>query len=415
MESIETVIVGGGQAGLAASYHLKQLGREHIIFEASDIPAHVWRDDRWDSFTLVLPNWTFQLPGAYYDGDDPDGFLPKDEIIAYFKRYVEKFDFPIRFNTTVTEVAPAEGGGFRVTANEKAYQAKNVVIATGSFQKPKIPAFSADIPENILQLHSGHYRNPGGLPDGAVLIVGSGQSGMQIGEELLQSGRTVYLAVGFTPRVPRRYRGRDIIAWLDEIGFMAMPVEKLPSPKARLVGNPHLSGKDGGHSLNLHQFARDGVKLLGHIEGAQNGRLKFKPDLKETLAKMDKSEKDIVAMVDKYIEANGIDAPQETLPELQDGYSAEVIIELDLKAANISAIIWAMGYTADYSLVKLPVTDEDGFPISQRGATKYPGLYFVGMNWLSTRKSVTLFGMNADVESVIADLTKYCAKISAKI
>lgn len=406
MEKIETIIIGGGQAGLATGYHLKGFGREHIIFEASDIPAHVWRDDRWNSFTLVLPNWTFRLPGAYYDGDDPDGFLPKDEIIAYFRRYVEKFDFPLQFNTTVTEVVPIESGGFRVTANEKAYQAKNVVIATGSFQKPKIPAFSADIPKNILQLHSGHYRNPEGLPNGAVLIVGSGQSGMQIGEELVQSGRTVYLSAGFTPRAPRRYRGRDIIAWLDEIGFMSMPVEKLPSPKARLIGNPHLSGKDGGHSLSLHQFARDGVKLLGHIEGVQDDSLKFKPDLKETLAKMDKSEKDIVAMVDNYIEANGIEAPKEALPDLQDGYSAEEITELDLKAANINTIIWAMGYTSDYSLVKLPVIDEDGFPVTQSGATQYPGLYFVGMNWLSTRKSVTLFGMNEDAESIVADMMR---------
>ena len=406
METIETIIVGAGQAGLATSYHLKQLGREHIIFEAADVPAHVWRDDRWDSFTFVLPNWTFQLPGAHYDGDNPDGFLPKDEIIAYFQRYVEKYNLPVRFKTSVLEVAPMDGGSYQVKTEAGIYQAKNVVIATGSFQKPKIPAYSADIPKNIFQLHSGHYRNPEGLPDGAVLIVGSGQSGMQIGEELYQSGRTVYIAAGFTPRVPRRYRGRDIIAWLDEIGFMSTPVEKLPSPKARLVGNPHLSGKNGGHSLSLHQFARDGVKLLGHIEGVQDGRVKFKPDLKETLARMDKSEKDIVAMVDKYIEANGIDAPQETLPELQDGYSAEVITELDLKAANINTIIWAMGYTADYSLLKLPVIDEDGFPMTRRGVTQYPGLYFVGMNWLSTRKSVTLFGMNADVEAIVADMTK---------
>lgn len=406
METIETIIVGAGQAGLATSYHLEQLGREHIIFEAADVPAHVWRDDRWDSFTFVLPNWTFQLPGAHYDGNDPDGFLPKDEIIAYFERYEEKFNLPIQFNTTVTEVVPIEGGGFRVTANQKTYQAQNVVIATGSFQKPKIPAFSADIPKNILQLHSGHYRTPEGLPDGAVLIVGSGQSGMQIGEELYQSGRVVYIAAGFTPRVPRRYRGRDIIAWLDEIGFMSMPVEKLPSPKARLIGNPQVSGKDGGHSLSLHQFARDGVKLLGHVEGVEDGKVKFKSDLKETLARMDKSEKDIIAMVDKYIEANGIDAQKETLPELQDGYSAEALTELDLNAANVNTIIWAMGYTADYSLVKLPITDEDGFPVTQRGVTQYPGLYFVGMNWLSRRNSVTLYGMNADVESVIADLTK---------
>jgi len=406
MEKIETIIVGGGQAGLSTSYHLKQLGREHIVFDAAEKPAHAWRNDRWDSFTFVTPNWTIQLPGAHYAGNDPDGFLPKPEIIAYFEQYVEKFDLPVQFNTTVLEVTRLDDGGYRVTTNEKTYQAINVVIATGSFQKPKIPAYSANIPAEILQLHSGHYRNPSQLPDGAVLVVGSGQSGMQITEELYESGRTVYLCTGTAARVPRRYRGKDIVTWLADTGFFDQTVDKLPSPKARFAGNPQATGKNGGHSISLHQYARDGVKLLGHIAGAQDGKVMFAPDLKENLAKVDKAEKDIIAMIDKYIEANGIDAPQEILPDLQDGYAVEVITELDLKAADINAIIWAMGYTADYSLMKLPITDEDGFPIQQRGVTQYPGLYFVGMNWLHKRKSPILLGVNEDVEHIIADMTR---------
>lgn len=405
METIETIIVGGGQAGLATSYHLKQLGREHIIFEAADKPAHAWRNDRWDSFTLVTPNWSIQLPGAHYDGNDPDGYMPKDEIVAYFERYIEKYDLPVRFKTPVLEVAPMDGGRYQVKTEAGIYQAKNLVIATGSFQKPKIPAYSGNIPTDVLQLHSGQYRNPKQLPDGAVLVVGSAQSGMQIAEELYQSGRKVYLSTGFAPRVPRRYRGRDIVAWLADTGFFDQTVDKLPSPKARFGANPQATGRDGGHNLNLHQFVRDGVTLLGHIADAQSGNVIFKPDLKENLARSDKAEKDIIAMIDKYIEANGIDAPQETLPDLQDGYAIEVITELDLKAADINAIIWAMGYTADYSLVKLPITDEDGFPIQQRGVTQYPGLYFVGMNWLSKRKSPILLGVNEDVEHIIADMT----------
>jgi putative flavoprotein involved in K+ transport len=405
MEQVETIIVGGGQAGLATSYHLKHLGREHIIFEAADKPAHVWRDDRWDSFTFVTPNWTICLPGAPYEGNDLDGFLPKGEIIAYFDRYVEKFNLPVQFNTTVTEVVPIEGV-YQVTVNGKNYRAKNVVIATGSFQKPKIPTFRANIPADVLQLHSGNYRNPDQLPTGAVLVVGSAQSGMQIAEELYQSGQKVYLCTGTAPRVPRRYRGREIFYWLKETGFLNQTPDKLPSPKARLAGNPHCSGKNGGHSVNLHQFMRDGVTLLGHIAGAQDGRVMLKPDLKVNLTRVDKAEKDLLAMIDRYIEANGIEAPKETLPELQDGYSAEIITELDLKAANIHTIIWAIGYTADFSLVKLAVTDGDGFPITRRGVTQYPGLYFVGMNWLSTRKSVTLMGVGEDVESIIADMTK---------
>lgn len=403
METIETIIVGGGQAGLTTSYHLKRLGHQHLIFEATDKPAHVWQDDRWDSFTFVTPNWTICLPGATYEGDDPDGFLPKEEIVAYFHRYVEKFNLPIQFNTTVSEVAPVEGG-YQVTANGQTYRAKNVVIATGSFQKPKIPAFSANLPAGVLQLHSGHYRNPEQLPAGAVLVVGSAQSGMQIAEELYQSGRKVYLCTGTAPRVPRRYRGREIFYWLKATGFLDQTPDKLPSPKARLGGNPHCSGKNGGHSVNLHQFLRDGVTLLGHIAGAQDGKVFLKPDLKENLAKVDQAEKNLVAMIDRYIEANGLDAPLETLPELQDGYAAEIITELDLQAANIHTIIWAIGYTANYDLVKLAVTDEDGFPITRHGVTQYPGLYFIGLNWLSSRKSVTLMGVGEDVDFIVADM-----------
>jgi putative flavoprotein involved in K+ transport len=406
METIETIIVGGGQAGLATSYHLKQFGHEHIVFEAAEKAGNAWRNDRWDSFTFVTPNWTIQLPGAEYDGDDPDGYLPKEEIVAYFERYIEKYDLPVRFKTSVLEVAPMDGGRYQVRTEAGIYQAKNVVIATGSFQKAKIPAYSVNIPADVLQLHSGKYRNPNQLPDGAILVVGAGQSGLQIAEELYQSGRKVYLSTGFAPRAPRRYRGRDVFAWLVDAGFFEQTSDKLPSPKARFGANPQLSGKNGGHSLNLHQFARDGVTLLGHIAGAQDGRVTFKPDLKETLTRTDKAEKDICAMIDKYIEAKGIAAPQETVPELQDGYSAAEISELDLNAANINTIIWAIGYTFDYNLVKLPVTDEDGFPITQRGVTQYPGLYFVGMNWLSKRKSTLLLGVNEDVESVIAEMTK---------
>lgn len=406
METVETIIVGGGQAGLATSYHLKKLGREHVVFEAADIPAHVWRDDRWDSFTFVTPNWTIQLPGAEYDGNDPDGFLPKDEIIAYFERYIQKFDLPVRFKTSVLEVAPMDGGGYQVRTEAEVYQAKNVIIATGSFQKPKIPVFSKNISADILQIHSGKYRNPSQLPEGAVLVVGSAQSGMQIAEELYQSGRKVFLCTGSAPRAPRRYRGREIFHWLRDTKFNDQTPDKLPSLKARLGGNPQVTGKNGGHSLNLHQFARDGVILLGHIADTQGGKVMLKPDLKENLAKSDQGEKNIAAMIDKYIEANSIDAPQESLPELQDGYAAEIVTELDLKAVNIHSIIWAMGYTSDYSLVKLPVVDEDGFPITQRGVTQYSGLYFIGMNWLSTRKSVTMMGVREDVEFIIADMTK---------
>jgi putative flavoprotein involved in K+ transport len=279
-----------------------------------------------------------------------------------------------------------------------------VVVATGQFQSPKVPEFSANIPESILQIHSGQYRNPGQLPDGAVLIVGSAQSGTQIAEELHQSGRTVYLCVGSAPRVPRRYRGRDIFEWLSLTGFTERTVDKLPSPKARFAGNPHLSGRDGGRTINLHVFARDGVRLLGRLVGAEDGKIKLAPDLRESLAKSDRAEADITAMIDQYIEKNAIDAPAETLPKHQDGYALDEITELDLKASNINTIIWAGGYNFDYSFVKVPVTDGDGYPIQQRGVTGYPGLYFIGMSWLYKHKSPLLLGVGEDADYIASHI-----------
>ena len=329
-----------------------------------------------------------------------------NELVAYFEKYIENFDLPVRYNTSVTEVTPLEQGeGWAVKTNDKTFQAKNVVLATGQFQSPKIPKFSTNIPESVLQIHSGKYRNPGQLPEGAVLVVGSAQSGTQIAEELYQSGRIVYLCVCSAPRVPRRYRGRDIFEWLSRTGFTERTVDKLPSPKAKFAGNPHLSGKDGGRTINLHLFAREGVKLLGHLIDAEGGKIRLAPDLKESLAKADKAEADITAMIDQYIEKNGIDASAETLPKHQDGYVIDEITELDLEAANVNSIIWAIGYNFDYSLVKAPVTDSDGYPIQQRGVTQYPGLYFIGMSWLYKHKSPLLLGVGEDADYIASHIT----------
>lgn len=407
METIQTIIIGGGQAGLATSYFLSQAGHEHLILEQASQAGSVWRNDRWDSFTLLTPNWSIKLPGMSYSGNNPDGFMRREELVAYFEKYIENFELPVQYHTAVTEVTPLEDGeGWLVNTNDKTFQAKNVVVATGQFQSPKIPTFSANIPERVLQIHSGQYRNPGQLPDGAVLIVGSAQSGTQITEELHQSGRTVYLCVSSAARVPRRYRGRDIFAWLADTGFMETTVDKLPSPRAKFAGNPHLSGREGGRTINLHLFARDGVKLLGRIVGAENGEIELAPDLKENLARSDKAEADITAMIDQYIEKNRIDAPEETLPKHQDGYALDEIRELDLKEAGVNTILWAVGYDFDYSFVKVPVTDEEGYPIQQRGVTQYPGLYFVGLSWLYRRKSPLLMGVGEDADYIASHITE---------
>ncbi len=400
-QRVETVVVGGGQAGLATSYHLSQRGREHIVLEQAAQAGNAWRNGRWDSFTLVTPNWSFRLPGAEYRGGAPDAFMPRDAVVARFERYVEDSRLPVRFGVQVTSVEPnAENDGYLVKTEDATIEATNVVMATGLFQRPKVPSLSADIPATIDQLHSGQYRNPGALRDGAVLVVGSAQSGCQIAQELYQSGRRVYLCVGGAGRVPRRYRGRDIFEWMKLMGNLDRTVDDLPSPRAKFAGNPHVSGRDGGQTLNLHQFSRDGVVLLGHLRGTDGDTVHLAPDLKESLTKADGAEQQITAAVDQYVAQKGLDAPLESLPVLRDGYSADEIAELSLVGSGITAIVWAVGYAFDFGLVKLAVFDADGYPIAKRGVTEFGGLYFVGLPYLYKWKSGLLIGVGDDADFI---------------
>jgi putative flavoprotein involved in K+ transport len=402
-DSIDTLVVGGGQAGLAVSYHLMQQGRPHVVLERGAQAAEAWRNHRWDSFTFVTPNWMIQLPGAAYAGPDPDGYLTRAEIVAYFENYVERFRLPVHYNTHAVAVEP-KGNGYRVTTSQGEYLADQVVMATGSFQQPKLAPASVNLSPELLQLGSDAYRNPQALPPGAVLVVGSGQSGCQIAEELYQSGRKVYLSVGRVGRLPRRYRGKDITFWLRQLGFFDRVVDQLPSPQAKFAGNPQVSGKDGGHTLNLHQFARDGVTLLGRLQAANGRHVRLAPDLKESLARVDKFETDTLKSIDGFIEKTGLTAPPDSVPQLRDGYEAEELTELDLQAAGVTSVIWAGGYRFDYSLVKLPVFDEDGYPVQRRGVTAYPGLYFVGLSWLYKFKSALLFGVGEDAAFIVSEI-----------
>ncbi len=400
MKRVETAIIGGGQAGLATSYWLKQRGREHVVLEKAERPGYAWRQ-RWDSFTLVTPNWAFRLPGAEYAGDDRDGFLPRDAVVAAFEHYPADNALPVLYGVDVAAVEPLVGrSGYLVRTKETEYEASNVVVATGLYQRASTPAFAAGLPADVLQLPSEQYRNPAGLPAGAVMVVGSGQSGCQIAEELRKAGRRVYLSVGSAGRVPRRYRGRDIYEWLILAGFFDRTPDVLPSPKARFTANPHVSGAGGGHDLNLHQFARDGIVLLGHLCGADDGRLSLAPDLRDGLAKADQFEAQALGMIDAYIARNGLDAPQDRRVALRDGYDQPTIIDLDVRAAGITTIIWAAGYSFDFGLVRLPVTDDAGFPVQQGGVTAHPGLYFVGLPWLPAQKTGQLLGVGENAAFV---------------
>jgi len=401
---IDTVIIGGGQAGLAISYYLSQEDREHVVLERAPAVAHAWRNQRWDSFTLVTPNFQVRMPGAEYEGSDPYGFMSLAQVIEYFDDYVKRFRLPVHCGVEVFTVEQM-GPSYLVRTSEGSYLAENVVIATGLYQSPKIANYSQEIPEAILQMHSMHYRNPATLPKGAVLVVGTGQSGAQIAQELYQSGRKVYLSIGSAGRVPRRYRGKDINDWFTRMGMFDTKVEELKSPRDKFQAHPQISGKNGGQSLNLHKFAHDGVVLLGHVREARDGHLILAPDLKETLAKVDQFEIEALKKIDDYIARTGLTAPAESVPKLHDGYAQEVRTDLDVQSSDIATIIWATGYNFDFSLVKLPVVDADGYPIQKRGVTAYPGLYFLGLPWLHSRRSGILFGVGDDAAYIASHIT----------
>lgn len=402
-ESIETLVIGAGQAGLSISHFLKQEMHEHMVLEKTSRPGSVWMDQRWDSFTLVTPNWAFRLPGAEYQGNDPGGFMPRGEVILQFEKYVDDQRLPVLYNTEVQSVTPLDMG-YLVTTPETQYRARNVVVATGLFQRPKIPTYADDIAGEVLQIGATGYRNPESLPPGAVLVIGSGQSGAQIAEELNESGRKVYLSIGSAGRFPRRYRGRDGFEWAEITGFLSRTVDMLPSPAARFGGSPHMSGKNGGHNLNLHKFHRDGIVLLGHVQNYKNGKMIFAADLKETLRKVDQLEFDFLRLVDTTVERLHLPDKPEDYPVLADGFSAPEITSLDLKEAGVGTVIWACGFRFNFGMVKLPVLDEFGFPLTRRGKTQFPGLYFLGMPWLYNRKSGILLGVGEDAAYIANEI-----------
>lgn len=328
-------------------------------------------------------------------------------MIDYLEGFAAAFDPPVRFGVRVMSVERNLGDGYLVHTDSGTLQLENVVVAAGTYQQPRIPPFSAGVAEDIIQLHSSDYRNPESLPDSAVPVVGTGQSGCQIAEELYQSGRRVYLCVGSAGRVPRRYRGKDAVQWMSEIGFLDRTVDMLPSPAARFAPSVHASSKDGGRTLNLHQFARDGVRLLGHMEGADGRRVYLAPDLREGLASADKAAAEFKQAVDEYIVKTRQDAPEPPAgPGPQDGYDVDIVRELDLEEEGIRTIIWATGYTFDFGWVKLPVLDEYGYPVQERGVTEYPGLYFVGLHWLHTITSGLLAGVGEDAAHVVDHIAR---------
>jgi putative flavoprotein involved in K+ transport len=403
VEQVDTIVIGGGQAGLSVSNLLQQIDHEHLVLDRGEV-GDSWRH-RWDSFCLVTPNRYCRLPGFPYNGDDPDGFMKRDEIVAYVEDYADSFDPPLRNGVEVFRVEhSANSGNFNIETSQGAFEAGNVIIATGTHQHPKYPSWSSDLSNKIVQLHSSDYLNPKKLPEGSVLVVGSGQSGCQVVEDLRYSGRDVYLCVGKAGRIPRRYRGRDIIQWLFDAGLQEVPVDDHPlGPAVRFEPHEHLSGRDGGRTINLRQMALDGVKLLGRMVDAAGYQAHFADDLEENLDAIDDESQETLSLIDKYITENGIEAPANEIKPVS-WRPASVTQTLDLKQAGIGSVIFATGFTYDFSWIDLPIFDDRGYPRYERGVTEIPGFYFVGLHWMHTAGSGLFSQVGRDAEYVVAQM-----------
>jgi putative flavoprotein involved in K+ transport len=391
---LDSIVIGAGQAGLSTSYHLSQLGVAHVVLERDRV-AQTWRSSRWDSFCLNTPNWCTRLPGMDAPGA-PDSFARLAEVIATFDEYAERIGAPIR-GAEVKQLR-VDDGVFEVTLADDVLSARSVVVATGAFQQPVAHPAAAEVPATCVHLHTATYRNPDQLPDGGVLVVGSGQSGCEIGLELLESGRNVHLAVGRCGWAPRRYRGRELMRWMVDIGKMDETSGALPTPKARLAGNVAVSGSQGGRDCNPLVLEAAGAKLHGRFVGFAGSRALFEDDLDASIEFGTTFERDLCRRWDSYAEASGLDLPKHPLRVRQATYASET--EIGLKREGITTVLWAGGFRPAFGWIDIPVFDDMGFPRSRRGVTEVSGLCFVGLPWLHTRKSPLLLGVGEDAAHV---------------
>jgi putative flavoprotein involved in K+ transport len=399
-ERVETVIIGAGQAGLATSLHLSQRRCEHLVLERARI-AERWRTQRWDSLCFQFPNWGLELPGhPPYAGGPPDAFAHRSEVWRFLEEYAKAVRAPLRCGVEVTALRSDGNRGYRLITPHGTLRARNVVVATGPYQRARVPPLHHGVPASVLQVHAGEYRNPTSLPDGSVVVVGSGASGCQIADELVEAGRRAYLCVGRHQRVPRRYRGRDAFWWRRELGMLDQTAAEVP-PERRLPP-PLVTGVHGGYDVDLRQSAARGLSLLGRLQGVDDRRMYFADDLDAQLRAGDRSLDEFLATVDRHIERTGLDAP--SIPERAQPVRSQIRSppQLDIRAERIGSVIWATGYRLDFSWVELPVFDAAGEPVHTRGVTALKGLYFLGLPWLYKRKSTFLAGVGEDA-AFIAD------------
>ena len=405
VEKIDTVVIGGGQAGLAMSEHLGNRGKSHVVLERHRI-AERWRSERWDSLVANGPAWHDRFPTLTFDDIPPDSFAGKDRIVSYFEAVAAKNGSEVRCGVDVSQVQrKADGTGFIVRTSAGEIEAVNVVAATGPFQKPIIPTLVPDA-AGVVQMHSNAYRNPGQLPEGAVLVVGAGSSGAQIADELSRAGKTVYLSVGPHDRPPRAYRGKDFVWWLGALGQWDA---KAPGPGTEHV-TISVSGAHGGHTVDFRKLAAQGITLLGRVGAYADGALQVGADLAQNIARGDANYLSVLDAADAYAAREGLDLPLE--PEARDiGPDPECVTNpirsLDLGRAGITGIVWATGFTLDYGWLQVDAFDDKGRPAHERGVSTVPGLYFIGLPWLSRRASPFIWGVWHDADYLAGHIAKH--------
>ncbi|MGW4398144.1 flavin-containing monooxygenase [Amycolatopsis nivea] len=397
-EQVEALVVGGGQAGLAMSEHLSECGVPHVVLERNRI-AERWRSERWDSLVANGPAWHDRFPGLEFPDVAPGDFASKEQVANYFEAYAEKIAAPVRTGVEVTSVRRHEGRpGFRVETSDGALDARYVIAATGPFQRPVIPPI---VPADAgpVQLHSSGYRNPGQLPEGAVLVVGAGSSGVQIAEELRRSGREVYLSVGPHDRPPRSYRDRDFCWWLGVLGKWDAETPPAGAEHVTIA----VSGARGGHTVDFRALAGLGITLVGMTGAYADGKLSFATDLAKNIAAGDENYLALLDEADAYVARNGLDLPEEpSARELgpDPACVTDPVLELDLAAAGVTSIVWATGFAVDYSWLQVDAFDENGRPKHRRGVSVEPGVYFIGLPWLARRGSSFIWGVWHDAKFV---------------
>lgn len=403
-EKIDTLIVGGGQAGLAMSEHLGRHGIAHVVLEKDRI-AERWRTGRWDSLVANGPAWHDRFPSKEFDEIDPDGFPAKDSIADYFQDFAQQINAPIRCGVEVVRARRQENAsGFVVETSDGVFEAQNIVAATGPFQKPVFPSI---VPESagVDQIHSADYENPQKLRDGAVLVVGAGSSGSQIADELLRHGREVYLSVGPHDRPPRSYRGKDFVWWLGVLGKWEM---KTP-PAGREHVTIAVSGAYGGKTVDFREFAARGMKLVGMTGAWENGKLTFAPDLAENIRQGDENYLSLLDEADAYVAANGLDLPEEPDARMigpDPDCIKNPVTSLDLDMAGITTIVWATGYQQDFGWLQVDAFDDGGKPVHENGVSKEPGVYFLGLPWLSMRGSSFIWGVWVDAKYLASKIAE---------